>query len=428
MSSYRLLLFLFCLASVPLHAQDQLGLRLDNYAGISGVTLNPASMVGSPLRWDLRLGGGGLFVDNNYAYFRNTNLQSAIGQIGNINVAPALSPEPVPADGLAMDFYTSDKRHVGYANAVIMGPAFGLNLGDQSFGVYTKLRAAAGARRVPSSLGYYNLTQIADQEQLTLTPFQAAGMVWGELGFSYARKVNDDLAFGGTLKYLQGYEGVMIRNHRSTELTAEAGDVVAVDNFDYTFAFATDYLQQSNATFGQLMQSQGAGLGIDLGATYQLNEQLKVGASLMDIGFVRFGLNTQFNRFEARDTFQITAAEQADVEGLLGAVEFLNSKVIARNHSSRQSENFAMWLPAGLSLQADYAVTNNFFVNAVMIRRLPTPGVGVKRANLMAVTPRFESQWFGVSAPLVWYDDRDLRMGLAVRMGPLTVGSDNLSG
>ncbi|MEL6846589.1 MAG: DUF5723 family protein, partial [Bacteroidota bacterium] len=175
-------------------------------------------------------------------------------------------------------------------------------------------------------------------------------------------------------------------------------------------------------------QSQGAGLGIDLGATYQLNDQLKVGASLMDIGFVRFGLNTQFNRFEARDTFQITAGEQAEVEGLLGAVEFLNSKVIARNHSSRQSENFAMWLPAGLSLQADYAVTDNFFVNAVVIRRVPTPGVGVKRANLMAVTPRFESQWFGVSAPLVWYDDRDLRMGLALRMGPLTVGSDNLSG
>ncbi|MEL6846542.1 MAG: DUF5723 family protein, partial [Bacteroidota bacterium] len=248
MSSYRLLLFLFCLASLPLHAQDQLGLRLGNYAGISGVTLNPASMVGSPLRWDLRLGGGGLFVDNNYAYFRNTNLQSAIGQIGNINVAPALSPEPVPSDGLAMDFYTSDKRHVGYGNAVIMGPAFGLNLGDQSFGVYTKLRAAAGARRVPSSLGYYNLTQIADQEQLTLTPFQAAGMVWGEIGFNYARKVNDDLAFGGTLKYLQGYEGVMIRNHRSTQLTAEPGDVVTVDNFDYTFAFATDYLQQSNAS------------------------------------------------------------------------------------------------------------------------------------------------------------------------------------
>lgn len=428
MSSRKLLLFFFCVVSLSLQAQDQLGLRLENYSGINAIGLNPAAQVGSPLRWDLQLGGGGLFLENNYAYFRNTNLQSAIGQLGNISIAPSLNPEPLPANALSMDFFQSDKRHVGYANAVILGPAFGLNLGDQSFGVYTKLRAASGARRVPSALGYYSLTQIADLEQLSLTPFQAAGMVWGELGFNYARKVNDALSFGGTLKYLQGYEGVMIKNHKTTDVQALEGDVVSVDNFDYTFAFATDYLQQSNATFGQLMNSQGMGLGMDLGATYQFNDQLKLGAALMDIGFVNFGINTQFNRFESRDTFQITAAEQGEVTDLLGAVEFLNSKVIARNHSSKQSERFAMWLPAALTLQADYAFSDNFFVNTTIIRRVPTPGVGVKRANLMAVTPRFESQWFGFSTPLVWYDDRDLRFGMAVRMGPLTVGSDNLSG
>ncbi len=428
MSSRKLLLFFFCVVSMSLNAQDQLGLRLENYSGINAIGLNPAAQVGSPLRWDLQLGGGGLFFDNNYAYFRNTNMQSAIGNLGNISITPNLSPEPVPANGLVMDFFQSDKRHVGYANAVILGPAFGLNLGDQSFGVYTKLRAAAGARRVPSALGYYSLTQLESVNQLSLTPFQAAGMVWGELGFNYARKVNDALSVGATVKYLQGYEGVMIRNHKTTDVQSLGGDVVSVDNFDYTFAFATDALQQNNATLGQLMNSQGMGLGLDIGATYQVNDQLKVAASLMDVGFVNFGLNTQFNRFESRDTFQITAAEQAEVTGLLDGVEFLNSKVIARNHSSKQSERFAMWIPAALTLQADYNFGENFFINTTIIRRVPTPGVGVKRANLMAVTPRYESKWFGFSTPLVWYDDRDLRFGMAVRMGPLTVGSDNLSG
>lgn len=51
----------------------------------------------------------------------------------------------------------------------------------------------------------------------------------------------------------------------------------------------------------------------------------------------------------------------------------------------------------------------------------------LRRPNTLAVVPRFEHRFGSVSVPVILNDWRSLRLGLAARLGPLVVGSDNLS-
>ncbi|MBK9018380.1 MAG: hypothetical protein IPM82_32455 [Saprospiraceae bacterium] len=41
-------------------AQEQLGLRLETYAGVSSLAINPAGNLNNPLKWDANLVGGDL--------------------------------------------------------------------------------------------------------------------------------------------------------------------------------------------------------------------------------------------------------------------------------------------------------------------------------------------------------------------------------
>ena len=56
-------------------AQEQLGLRMERYAGVNSLMHNPANNLVSPLKWDVNLVELGVFVDNNYAFIYNANLQ-----------------------------------------------------------------------------------------------------------------------------------------------------------------------------------------------------------------------------------------------------------------------------------------------------------------------------------------------------------------
>jgi hypothetical protein len=46
--------------------------------------------------------------------------------------------------------------------------------------------------------------------------------------------------------------------------------------------------------------------------------------------------------------------------------------------------------------------------------------------NIEALTPRYESRWFMAALPVSLYNKSDLHVGLSLRLGVLTIGSDDL--
>ena len=85
-----------------------------------------------------------------------------------------------------------------------------------------------------------------------------------------------------------------------------------------------------------------------------------------------------------------------------------------------------MALPTAFSFQIEHPLGPHFFLNGTLIQRIPKMNAGVDRENLVAIAPKYETRNFEVSLPLQLYSYIYPRMGIAVRYGILTLGTDRL--
>ena len=426
--------FLILLACLPLKAQEQLGVYTGKFAGINSVRFNPAATVNSPLQWDINLVNIGVFEENNYAFFQNTSLFNLLRNTGDIQVATEVNPdEPLPQNTILLDFFDNTDRKYLYVNSSVMGPSALFRVKDHTFGIYFQGRTVAAANRIESTLGYYNFLRQDFGNSFVAAPFKIAGMSWSEIALNYGRKVKDyhgnELAAGATVKYLQGYDAFFFNNNTGVSLTRQQGDMLDFETANVTYGLATNYNEEENT---YQFSKNGNGLAIDLGATYTIygydddEYKLKVGASLVDLGKISFKQNAEKHEVTVDEAFTIDFNELENVDNSDELFEFVSQQALGDAAASQTGTQFSVWLPAAISLQADLALTKTLFVNATAVRRIRLNGAAVERSNILSLTPRFETRWFAAFVPITLFNDRDLRMGAALRLGPLTVGSDNI--
>jgi len=139
-----------------------------------------------------------------------------------------------------------------------------------------------------------------------------------ELSLGWSRPVNEELILGGHLKLLSGLSNLWMRRNKST---------IAIDdlNFghtaipDYTLYMSTpDFLNDSIEFYSDSIDKLGGirspesseikkyfktfknfGAAIDLGLTYKATEEMELGLSFLDLGYIKFRKNTQkFNSID----------------------------------------------------------------------------------------------------------------------------------
>ena len=72
----KALVLILCLhGGISLFAQQNLGIRNSNYAGIQGALLNPSSIADSKLKWDVNVLSLGEVFDNNFLYAPKSSLK-----------------------------------------------------------------------------------------------------------------------------------------------------------------------------------------------------------------------------------------------------------------------------------------------------------------------------------------------------------------
>jgi hypothetical protein len=143
----------------------------------------------------------------------------------------------------------------------------------------------------------------------------------------------------------------------------------------------------------------------------------KFGFALLDLGKIKFRENTSVIRLEQRnDPFNINSEILVDLMGQ-----------IANSKPENFQESFDMILPGAVSAQLDKNLGKSFFLNILVVRRIKAIKPSVLRSNIFAITPRFETKWLGFSMPLILFNDRDPRVGLSLRVGYVTIGSDNIT-
>lgn len=431
----HLLLFLCC--AFALNAQEQLGLKLDNYGGFYTTLLNPANGVNSPFSWDVNLIGADVFVENNYAFFENTNLPEVLRQLENeIEVRPEIDNEnEIDPNSLIVDFFRERKKRFLSIASNITGPSALIQLPNrQAVGILTRARVAAYSQKIPASLNYYEFEDIAVFDDFSVTPFQMTSVAWSEIGAHYSKSFDTyegEAAIGVNLKYLQGYEAVYFSNESPFRLTRLPNDSIQANAADLDYGFTNTTVQGEDFNINR----NGTGFSVDIGfnftiAEYADNYRWRIGASLQDIGQINFNQNAERYQLNTDTVVQIVSSnyeQYNDIEQLDDVVNFFNEDVLGDTLANNfGSPSFKVWLPAAFSLQADYSVNEYFYLNATYIQRINLPGAALQRGNLLALTPRFESRWFSASLPMATYNWQDFRFGLALRLAFLTIGSDNL--
>ncbi len=221
-----------------------------------------------------------------------------------------VNQHPLYPDSLQLDFNgfadkLKDNNYVGFGmNTDLLG--FGFTFGKVnhvSFNLSLNLES-----RFNFSKGLFDLiTRGTDSQDRELNVFKDKlldATSYLSASFGYARDIDDKLTVGGNLKM---YFGLMNITSKKTDVTVEFdGETMAtISNIEVNTAnaFADWYMKStfegddSGAHFGDVENVpsnifKNKGLGLDLGATYKINDAMEVSASVVDLGFINWKSNS----------------------------------------------------------------------------------------------------------------------------------------
>lgn len=422
------------LLSTPLLAQEEIGLRISNYSGVYGSQLNPSSFQSGKFKWDISLLGGGFFVHNDYQYVENTNLIHSLLNSGSLTFRDQ-NPDNVLYNPNALYYNFADvTRDMSNSfNAFISGPAISMRFSSFSIGLFTNFRIAMGANNIDKDLDNPSIEEWTFLETKFFDKMDAAGLVWGEIGLNIGGNISKtrhrSIDIGLNLKYLGGLDGFYVDLEERSKATGIFDTLQLVNGGPIEYGFSTGI---SGDNSGYNPQINGSGFGIDLGLNYFLNSSnnrsylWKIGASLLDLGYIKFNQNAQQHYIPQGDNYQINYDELINSSTIDELVANASNQTFGNPTESKIGSEIIIYTPFAFSIQADYSITPRWYINTLLVRRLDFSPKTVERENILAVSIRYETKIFELGGHLSLYNDIYPRMGAWLRIGPLTVGSDNI--
>lgn len=414
---------------VVLHAQEQFGIALGNYAGTDAMALNPARGATQWPYMDIRLVGVDLRAWNDLVGV-SVNERSLAGELRN-SVQGA-----VPGTWTVQELLSpNEKRAV--VQASVLGPGMSLSLGRGTIGVGIRSRAHVSITGVPDRLGRHIFHGFGFNEQLNVRQDLGGPRVlaaaWTEASVSYAHLlVARDfnlLSVGLTARYMIGH----------------AGAAFNLDELSYTSMDSSRLeFHRISGSYGLAAPeaTAGRGFGGDLGVVYErsideadgymphrsgrgctpLAYRYRIGVSLLDLGGMRFAA-ARAGTFDAgaMSLANYNATGVQDVDDL----DSLLSTAVAH----RPSTGMRIGTPTAIAVHYDHRLAQRVFIGFAGVQQLSFPtGTRLRRANVMAVVPRWETRYIEVALPISVqeYDVRRPGVGASLRVNGFMVGSDDL--
>lgn len=427
---------ILALLSLNAFGQDEVGLRNGNYSGVNGVFQNPSFSSTSFLKWDLNLFAGGFFVDNGYIYIENSSLLHSGLNSGNLTFN-STNPEEIakqPSNPLYYSFFDPTRDFDFGFNAFLTGPSLALRFENFSIGGFMNFRIAFGANNIDKDLSQPSLDSWTIFESKDFDPMDAAALVWTEIGLNLSKRLvkkRDHEIYGGVnLKYNIGFDGFYVKSENDARVTAITDTTQQAVGGPVEYAFATG-LDRDNE--GYTPGLNGSGFGIDIGAQYIIKTfderpyQWKLGASLLDLGYVTFTSNAEVHQVPQGDNYIIDYESLLETFTINHIVGEASTQIFGNPTESRVGSSFIVYTPFALNLTADYSINPNWYWGMMITRRLDFSAKVVERDNIMMTSLRYERKGFELGANLSVYNDIHPRVGAWIRLGPLTMGSDNIT-
>ena len=438
--------------SGSVRAQEMNGFVHSNYSGITGSLINPTSILNSKLYLDINLVGLHLNVDNNYIFLAKDEYR----------FSRFLEPDPVFPEHIEevsgdsrnfYDLYNTDHKNA-FSQVRVMGPSAMFALGSQAFGISTGYRVLASGHRIPYDLAKFAVEGLDYYPQqrinyINQNDFRAAAMAFAEVSGTWSaiiyRRNREHWTAGITLKGLFGTGGAY-GYADNIDYVIPNSDTIIVNNVNGSLGMSLPVDYNNNDVLLPDNLIQGSGFGVDLGLTYQKKLQghstklysapceipyqpylFRLGISLLDLGRVTFRKNTQWMEMEdaSANWYDVKDNDYNSLNDLFRTIsyEFSGDSTRLIDESS-----FSVSLPTAVSLQADFKVINDFYVNSSLVHPVVLQDAAVVRPSQLSVTPRYENRFFEVAVPFTLYNYRYPRLGLSARFYRFIIGTDKLGG
>lgn len=219
-----------------------------------------------------------------------------------------VNQHPVYPDSLQLDFNgfadkLKDNNYVGFGMSTdLLGFGFTFDkVNHVSFNLSLNFES-----RFNFSKGLFDLiTRGTDSQDRELDVFKDKlldATSYLTAAFGYARDIDDKLTVGGNVKL---YFGLMNITSKKTDVTVEfdGATMATISNIDINTsnAFANWYMKSSSSGDGATFDDvegvpsnifKNKGFGLDLGATYKINDAMEVSASVIDLGWINWKSNS----------------------------------------------------------------------------------------------------------------------------------------
>ena len=417
------------LIAATVHGQSYIGFGTDNYNGVHGLISNPANIVDSRFKTDINLIGVSGLIGNDY-------YSAKFGDI------------------LKDDFDFDDdgtkspkNANNAYGNVDILGPSFMFNINSRnSLAIFTRGRVFFNVNDINGDT-YDNISNEFDENEdfnVNEGDYQMSANAWAETGITYATVLMDQeqhfLKGGISLKYLMGY-GNAYSSGKNIVIDYDADGSGTTGSIDSQGEIAYGNSDNITNDFEDYEFVKAAdGFGVDLGFIYEwrpnfadytvtdkdgnpyapkdINKyKLKFGLSLTDLGSLKY--DGPENAYDI--TNSISEDDFDNEEGFEDKLNNLYTQIRSGNASKAV-------LPTALHLNADWNINNHFYLNLNSDLSLTSKSNSNTNsiANIVSLTPRFESKWFSFYSPVSYVQNLGVQWGAGLRAGPLYVGSGSI--
>ncbi len=447
----------FVLINITCHvaAQDFLGINTGNYAGVTGVMLQPASIVDSRHKFDINLFSTGVNYSNNFVSID----RSAILKFDKNNYSsyPVFKEKYLSKAGIGVNekvfFSINNRTQLPLSFMVTTGKKSAIALNIQS-------RSMVQGRNITQSLAnaaYGEFYPNATTGVIDASGFSLNTLNWAEIGFTYGRVLFSSnkhfLKAAVTAKYLGGI----------SSLNLSSSDLRFGINADSSFNFNTSntqYNHNKNAGFNNLFdrnfKPDANGFGYDAGLVYEFRGNIdkfkyistddqkshvahrrdankymfRVGISLLDAGRFSFSKPSNVNSFSSAITgWKIRNEKFKNLDNFDTA---LSNRVLSLANDPR---DYNVYLPSALSVQLDIRFVKGFYLSVMSYNAVEMGkdlGFRFDKYDYYTITPRWESRAVGIYIPYTFGNHKNLDnykgnlLGATLRLGSLFIGSSNL--
>jgi hypothetical protein len=430
----------FFLVHTNAFSQNYHAVNGSSYAGSLGVGNNPASIVNTPFAWDV--------------------------DVFSVQAKPATNAVAVYKYSLLSSPANSEYLFSGGNYKRFAQADFNINLFNTRIAI-NRRAAIAGGVNIRSYTNIktspYNFIDTLKSARAFFLmnrdnanySFDLTSSSWIEIFGTYAQTILDDpnrrLNAGVTVRVSRGLSGAHASlTSGKVERTIQNGqEVFVLKDALARYGYSSNYdgWQKSKGS-GQnvrdfVINSEG-GASFDIGVEYLVKPYViedfndnedryydydwKIGISLLDIGLnqYKYGTNSRSTRGFRDDITDIDLDEK--FVGIGDFRDFNDSLATIVNSISRLSGKFSIVNPARLVLNVDRYLFDAFYINAdvsVNLSSLAKKRLYVRDQNLVALTPRWETRRWGFYLPVLYNTEQQLRIGGAVKAGPLLIGIHN---